>query len=118
MTVQGDGAGKDQTLLALLLFRAALFSPPSLSSPPVAFNLRVALGLLRHFAVMANDVRFFAPPYWKIDQCAERAARDPPCPWAERRLGPALSFLARQGERFAPALVVLGELHWRGGWND
>jgi hypothetical protein len=66
----------------------------------------------------ANDVRFFAPPYWKIDQCAERAARDPRCPWAERRLGPALSFLARQGERFASALVVLGELHWRGGWND
>ena len=58
-------------------------------------HLRVALGLLRHFAVMANDVRFFAPPYWKIDQCAERAARDPPCPWAERRLGPALSFRAR-----------------------
>jgi len=22
---------------------------------------------------MANGVRFFAPPYWKIDQCAKRA---------------------------------------------
>jgi type IV secretion system protein VirD4 len=28
-------------------------------------------------AGMANGVRFFAPPYWKIDQCTERAARNP-----------------------------------------
>jgi type IV secretion system protein VirD4 len=26
---------------------------------------------------MANGVRFFAPPYWKITQCAERAGRNP-----------------------------------------
>jgi hypothetical protein len=26
---------------------------------------------------MANGVRFFAPPYWKIQQCAERARRNP-----------------------------------------
>jgi hypothetical protein len=26
---------------------------------------------------MANGVRFFAPPYWKIEQCAGRAARNP-----------------------------------------
>jgi hypothetical protein len=28
-------------------------------------------------AGMANGVRFFAPPYWKIEQCAGRAARNP-----------------------------------------
>jgi type IV secretion system protein VirD4 len=28
-------------------------------------------------AGMANGVRFFAPPYWKIDSCAKRAARNP-----------------------------------------
>lgn len=28
-------------------------------------------------AGMANGVRFFAPPYWKIEQCAERAAPNP-----------------------------------------
>jgi type IV secretion system protein VirD4 len=28
-------------------------------------------------AGMANGVRFFAPPYWKIQQCAERARRNP-----------------------------------------
>ena len=28
-------------------------------------------------AGMANGVRFFAPPYWKIDQAAKRAARNP-----------------------------------------
>lgn len=28
-------------------------------------------------AGMANGVRFFAPPYWKIDQCAGRAGRNP-----------------------------------------
>ena len=28
-------------------------------------------------AGMANGVRFFAPPYWKIDQCAKRAASNP-----------------------------------------
>ena len=28
-------------------------------------------------AGMANSTRFFAPPYWKIDQCAKRAARNP-----------------------------------------
>jgi len=28
-------------------------------------------------AGMANGVRFFAPPYWKIEQCAKRAARNP-----------------------------------------
>lgn len=26
---------------------------------------------------MANGVRFFAPPYWKIEQCAKRAGRNP-----------------------------------------
>lgn len=26
---------------------------------------------------MANGVRFFAPPYWKITQCVERAGRNP-----------------------------------------
>ena len=33
-------------------------------------------GLL-FLAGMANGVRFFAPPYWKIDACARRAARNP-----------------------------------------
>ena len=28
-------------------------------------------------AGMANGVRYFAPPYWKIDTCAERAASNP-----------------------------------------
>jgi type IV secretion system protein VirD4 len=28
-------------------------------------------------AGMANGVRFFAPPYWKIEQAAKRAARNP-----------------------------------------
>lgn len=28
-------------------------------------------------AGMANGVRYFAPPYWKIDTCAERAAKNP-----------------------------------------
>lgn len=28
-------------------------------------------------AGMANGVRFFAPPYWKIEQCAKRAATNP-----------------------------------------
>lgn len=28
-------------------------------------------------AGMANGVRFFAPPYWKIEQCAKRAAANP-----------------------------------------
>ena len=28
-------------------------------------------------AGMANSTRFFAPPYWKIDQCAKRAAKNP-----------------------------------------
>jgi type IV secretion system protein VirD4 len=28
-------------------------------------------------AGMANGVRFFAPPYWKIDRCAKRARRNP-----------------------------------------
>jgi type IV secretion system protein VirD4 len=28
-------------------------------------------------AGMANSVRFFAPPYWKIEACAQRAARNP-----------------------------------------
>ena len=28
-------------------------------------------------AGMANGVRFFAPPYWKIDQCAKRASPNP-----------------------------------------
>ena len=28
-------------------------------------------------AGMANGVRFFAPPYWKIDAGGERAARNP-----------------------------------------
>jgi type IV secretion system protein VirD4 len=28
-------------------------------------------------AGMANGVRFFAPPYWKIEQAANRAARNP-----------------------------------------
>ena len=28
-------------------------------------------------AGMANGVRFFAPPYWKIEQCAKRAAPNP-----------------------------------------
>jgi type IV secretion system protein VirD4 len=28
-------------------------------------------------AGMANGVRFFAPPHWKIDQCAKRAAKNP-----------------------------------------
>jgi type IV secretion system protein VirD4 len=28
-------------------------------------------------AGMANGVRFFAPPYWKIEQCAKRAAKNP-----------------------------------------
>jgi hypothetical protein len=28
-------------------------------------------------AGMANGVRFFAPPYWKIEQCAKRAASNP-----------------------------------------
>jgi hypothetical protein len=28
-------------------------------------------------AGMANGVRFFAPPYWKIEQCAKRAAPSP-----------------------------------------
>jgi type IV secretion system protein VirD4 len=26
---------------------------------------------------MANGVRFFAPPYWKIDACAAHAGRNP-----------------------------------------
>src|SRR5271165_1813676 len=33
-------------------------------------------GLL-FLAGMANGVRFFAPPYWKIEQCAGRAGRNP-----------------------------------------
>ena len=33
-------------------------------------------GLL-FLAGMANGVRFFAPPYWKIDACAARAGRNP-----------------------------------------
>jgi type IV secretion system protein VirD4 len=33
-------------------------------------------GLL-FLAGMANGVRFFAPPYWKIDACAKRAGRNP-----------------------------------------
>ena len=33
-------------------------------------------GLL-FLAGMANGVRFFAPPYWKIEQCAKRAGRNP-----------------------------------------
>ncbi len=33
-------------------------------------------GLL-FLAGMANGVRFFAPPYWKIDACAQRAGRNP-----------------------------------------
>ena len=28
-------------------------------------------------AGMANGVRFFAPPYWKIEQAAKRAAKNP-----------------------------------------
>jgi type IV secretion system protein VirD4 len=28
-------------------------------------------------AGMANGVRFFSPPYWKIDQAAKRAGRNP-----------------------------------------
>jgi hypothetical protein len=28
-------------------------------------------------AGMANGVRFFAPPYWKIEQAAKRAGRNP-----------------------------------------
>lgn len=28
-------------------------------------------------AGMANGVRFFAPPFWKIEQAAKRAARNP-----------------------------------------
>jgi type IV secretion system protein VirD4 len=28
-------------------------------------------------AGMANGVRFLAPPYWKIEQCAKRAASNP-----------------------------------------
>jgi type IV secretion system protein VirD4 len=28
-------------------------------------------------AGMANGVRFFAPPYWKIEQCARRATHNP-----------------------------------------
>jgi type IV secretion system protein VirD4 len=28
-------------------------------------------------AGMANSTRFFAPPYWKIEQCAKRAAKNP-----------------------------------------
>jgi hypothetical protein len=32
---------------------------------------------------MANGVRFFAALYWKIDQCAERAAPNPYCYQAE-----------------------------------
>jgi type IV secretory pathway TraG/TraD family ATPase VirD4 len=28
-------------------------------------------------AGMANGVRFFAPPYWKIEAAAKRAARNP-----------------------------------------
>ncbi len=33
-------------------------------------------GLL-FLAGMANGVRFFAPPYWKIDQCQQRARKSP-----------------------------------------
>ena len=33
-------------------------------------------GLL-FLAGMANGVRFFAPPYWKIDACKQRAGRNP-----------------------------------------
>jgi type IV secretion system protein VirD4 len=32
---------------------------------------------LHWLAGMANGVRFFAPPYWKIDQAAARASRNP-----------------------------------------
>jgi type IV secretion system protein VirD4 len=32
---------------------------------------------LSFLAGMANGVRFFAPPYWKIEQAAKRAARNP-----------------------------------------
>jgi hypothetical protein len=28
-------------------------------------------------AAFANGVRFFAPPYWKIEQCAKRVAANP-----------------------------------------
>jgi type IV secretion system protein VirD4 len=33
-------------------------------------------GLL-FLAGLSNGVRFFAPPYWKIEQCVQRAARNP-----------------------------------------
>jgi hypothetical protein len=28
-------------------------------------------------AGMSNGVRFFAPPYWKVESCVKRAARNP-----------------------------------------
>jgi hypothetical protein len=37
---------------------------------------REGRGLL-FLAGMANGVRFFAPPYWKFEACARRAARNP-----------------------------------------
>jgi frataxin-like iron-binding protein CyaY len=39
-------------------------------------NTRSATRLL-WLAGMANGVRFFAPPYWKIEAAAKRAARNP-----------------------------------------
>ena len=49
---------------------------------------REGRGLL-FLAGMANGVRFFAPPYWKFEACARRAARNPhyggrPSPAARR----------------------------------
>jgi len=62
-----------------LLFRWNRFQRSYPSQPPRKVCDRTfaeGSGLL-FLAGMANGVRFFAPPYWKIDACAQRAGRNP-----------------------------------------
>ena len=47
-----------------------------LYQPQELMGFAEGTGLL-WLAGMANGVRFFAPPYWKIEQAAKRAARNP-----------------------------------------
>ena len=51
-------------------FGRALYLPHEL------MGLAQGSGLL-FLADMTNGVRFFAPPYWKIELCAKRATRNP-----------------------------------------
>jgi hypothetical protein len=48
----------------------ALYLPPELMGSTERSGLFWLAG-------MANGVRFFAPPYWKIEQCDKRAASNP-----------------------------------------